>query len=332
MSVPNPFVSSGSCYFAPGQEVQEWLPCGNAELGDKTCCSRGDMCLSSKACYNQRFGITYLAGCSDPEYRHSSCPDKGAYRDQPWAGLVYCNGTSEQWVACKQSARPTTLTSADACWCPQTSRTVAFTDASVLDDVVRLPTALGGSVIWQPGYVPMPTQLDTAPTPTSEPLSNPTTTTAKVSTPRTSSASQATETDATEPITDTGMATSTKVGVGVGVGVGCMVLLGVLVYLFFAQRKMQRQYEERENSTENGKPYGDMRHIGALAEARTHAARPFSTMTELDGTPRPMSEKQHEYRESQYSQSYAAWTANQDAGRPGVRYESRSGPIAELPG
>lgn len=79
MSVLNPFISNGTCYFGPGkQAAEEWFPCGNAELGDKTCCQGGDMCLSSKACYNGRYGITYLAGCSDPEYQHPSCPDKGA--------------------------------------------------------------------------------------------------------------------------------------------------------------------------------------------------------------------------------------------------------------
>ncbi|TDZ71966.1 hypothetical protein CTRI78_v001475 [Colletotrichum trifolii] len=148
MNRANPFISNGTCYHSAGDKVDEWLPCGNAELGDKTCCQRGDLCLSSRACYNGRFGITYLAGCSDPEYAHESCPDKGPWSGQPWSGLVYCNGTSNEWVGCEQAARPTTLTSADACWCPQTSRTVAFADASVLEnvsDTARYSTDLDAS-------------------------------------------------------------------------------------------------------------------------------------------------------------------------------------------
>ncbi|KDN64658.1 hypothetical protein CSUB01_04296 [Colletotrichum sublineola] len=67
MSAPNPFIANGTCFHGPGKAVDEWFPCGNAVLGDKSCCQGGDMCLSSRACYNGRFGITYLAGCSDPE-------------------------------------------------------------------------------------------------------------------------------------------------------------------------------------------------------------------------------------------------------------------------
>ncbi|KAK1676097.1 hypothetical protein BDP55DRAFT_631786 [Colletotrichum godetiae] len=279
----NPYISNGTCYHGPGDEVGEWFPCGNADLGYKTCCQGGDMCLSSHACYNGRFGITYLAGCSDPDYRDSSCPDKGALSDQPWTGLVYCNGTSEEWVACKQSASPTTLTSADACWCPQTSRTVAFTDSSILQNVVQLPTALGGSVIWQPGYVPILTQPNTTPTPTSPASTTAqaqhptTTTTASSTTPQPTSA----ETSSTEETA--GMTTSTKVGLGVGIAGGCLVLMAALIYIWYSRRKWrQKGAVEWENTTEKGNT-----HEGGMAKPyEANSARPESDITELDGTSR----------------------------------------------
>ena len=82
MASSNPFISNGTCYVGPGVEAADaFFPCGNDALGHKTCCGAGDMCLSSRACFNQQHGLTYLLGCSDPLYSDPSCPDKGA-----WAG------------------------------------------------------------------------------------------------------------------------------------------------------------------------------------------------------------------------------------------------------
>ncbi|EFQ32486.1 hypothetical protein CGRA01v4_05921 [Colletotrichum graminicola] len=296
MSALNPFIANGTCFHGPDEAVEEWLPCGNVVFGDKSCCQAGDMCLSSRACYNGRFGITYLAGCSDPEYRHPSCPDKGAFSDQPWAGLVYCNGTSEEWVACEQSARPTTLTSADACWCPQTSRTVAFADAATLRNVVQLPTALGGSVIWQPGFVPMPTQPSGAAPPAATPTSDPMTTFAKITTTRaagSSSLPQATDTGTSPDGADAGLSTGATVGAAVGGTGGGVLLLAVIVYLCRKWRESRtRTPAEREHAEMDGTGPGLLEwkpgsrkssaRTGQTAELESPAAaRP---MSELDNT------------------------------------------------
>ncbi|KIW99713.1 uncharacterized protein Z518_11126 [Rhinocladiella mackenziei CBS 650.93] len=144
----NPDISNGTCYYANGEEApSRYIPCGNEALGHKPCCESLDMCLSSNACYNGQYGVTYLAGCTDPDYLDSKCPDKGDFADQTWAGLVYCNGTSNEWVACEDSG--STVSSPAPCWCPFTSRTVAFTDASRLNDIMSLPASLGASVSWK---------------------------------------------------------------------------------------------------------------------------------------------------------------------------------------
>jgi len=76
----NPFISNGTCYIGPSVRADaSFIPCGNDAYGHKTCCGINDVCLSSKACYNSAFGITYLLGCSDPEYKDSNCPKKGAF-------------------------------------------------------------------------------------------------------------------------------------------------------------------------------------------------------------------------------------------------------------
>lgn len=80
MSQPNAFISNGTCYVGPGARAADiFFPCGNDALGRKSCCQSGDMCLSSRACFNQRFGVTYLSGCSDPTFGDPACPDKGAF-------------------------------------------------------------------------------------------------------------------------------------------------------------------------------------------------------------------------------------------------------------
>ncbi|OQV05401.1 hypothetical protein CLAIMM_10152 [Cladophialophora immunda] len=145
----NPDISNGTCYYDDGMQADSrYIPCGNAALGHKSCCESLDMCLSSHACYNGQFGVTYLAGCTDSSYDDPVCPRKGDFQEQPWAGLVYCNGTSNEWVACEDEG--STVTTPLPCWCPETdSRTVAFTDSSVLTNVMSLPATVGGSVTWK---------------------------------------------------------------------------------------------------------------------------------------------------------------------------------------
>jgi hypothetical protein len=77
----NPYVSFGRCYFDDsGDEAPDrFIPCGNINFGNVTCCQSQDMCLSSNACYNPQYGMTYVAGCTDESYQDDSCPPKGPY-------------------------------------------------------------------------------------------------------------------------------------------------------------------------------------------------------------------------------------------------------------
>lgn len=81
MSDVDIFLSNGTCYYAPGQRADRaMIPCGNSHyFGPLTCCQQGDKCLASNACFNSEFGVTYLAGCSDPEYEDPSCPEKEGF-------------------------------------------------------------------------------------------------------------------------------------------------------------------------------------------------------------------------------------------------------------
>lgn len=82
MADPDPSVSNGTCFFMPAVYFlsdRSYIPCGNAAFGNIHCCQAGDHCLEEGACYNEEYGTTYLAGCTDFNYKDVSCPDKKAY-------------------------------------------------------------------------------------------------------------------------------------------------------------------------------------------------------------------------------------------------------------
>lgn len=78
----NILVSNGTCYSAAGDKLDDsFIPCGNAAFGPQTCCGAGDICLKNNACFGyhgEGYGsqLTYQAGCTDPEYKDQSCPNK----------------------------------------------------------------------------------------------------------------------------------------------------------------------------------------------------------------------------------------------------------------
>jgi len=77
----DPDISNGTCYYREGGRLSaRYIPCGNSALGHKTCCESLDMCLSSLSCYNGQYGVTYLAGCTDPDYQDAACPDKNPFQ------------------------------------------------------------------------------------------------------------------------------------------------------------------------------------------------------------------------------------------------------------
>ena len=76
----NPWISWGRCFFDNSAiSPSRYIPCGNSNFGHVPCCESGDMCLSSGACYNGQYGVTYLSGCTDRLYQDDDCPGKGSY-------------------------------------------------------------------------------------------------------------------------------------------------------------------------------------------------------------------------------------------------------------
>lgn len=221
-------------------------------------------------------GVTYLAGCTDPDYEDSACPDKGDFGgmycfpsskihvltmptlDQTWAGLVYCNGTSNEWVACQDSG--STISVPSSCWCPSTSRTVAFTDSPILNNIMSLPASQGSSVTWEDvsAYASAHSLTSTSSNPVASssnsltqilpPLSVSATLPSTVSPsgqsslPSSTAAIPPSSTSAAVASTRGGLNTGEKVGIALGSAAAAVILL--LLGLLAFRRMRQRQTEE----------------------------------------------------------------------------------------
>lgn len=247
MSSFNPLLSNGTCYFSAGKRSdQSFIPCGNDALGRITCCGVNDNCLGNQACFNGAFGLTYLAGCTDPEYKHDSCPSKGDLEDLPWTGLVYCNGTSNQWMACDEKNKPSALRRGDFCFCPSEteSRRVVFSAPSTLVNVASLPPKISSSVRFENGFVPIQEPGQTTVT------ILPPTGTAKNSPQETNPANRQGEAPSGES-DGGGLSTGAKAGIGAGVGAVALLALTALVLLFMRRRK-QAAGTANEEYPDNG--------------------------------------------------------------------------------
>lgn len=185
------FVSNGTCYLGRQDKSDPaMIPCGNDYFGHVACCQANDNCLESSVCFNGEFYVTYVAGCTDPEYQDASCPAKfddggewwGHERldfslprpttdtrcqpcltrtcahttDAPWLGMSWCDDDTDTWVLCDQHDHPGTIVSPGPCACPTASakRTMTLSQLSRINNVASLPSATGLSIAFEPGYYP----------------------------------------------------------------------------------------------------------------------------------------------------------------------------------
>ncbi|KAK1835035.1 hypothetical protein QBC39DRAFT_182936 [Podospora conica] len=351
MGDQNIFLSNGTCYTGPGQRLHEsFIPCGNAAFGHITCCGAGDNCLANDACWGIHgtgYGssLTYMAGCTDPEYKDPSCPKK--IIAQPWVALTHCESSPGVWAVCSQINNPTTLQPGASCSCTNTaSATIAFSDAAVLASSASLPRETGESIQYFAGYYP-----------TSPPGSGPTSGAGGGNTgggdsgnggqspSRTGPGSSSpTETGGSAPsdgngagnVNDgnsndpsqsgSGMSSRTKMAIGVGVGVGVAFLLVLFaVFLYRRQRRRATRGDEGIAKTSNPRtsaastaPTMSEADGQPISEADGKAARPWSMRSELEGSSVPAGGQPH----------HGFGAAKPD----GNHAEGGLSPVAELPG
>jgi hypothetical protein len=188
---------------------------------------------------------------------------RGSPPGDAWVGATYCNGTSNEWVGCENNRGPETVTTTNPCWCPETSRTVLFSDASVLANVVSLPTATGESLDWQGGFLPTNTEpistgsssggsgssgssdatstVETTITQATTSNGTPTTATSVISTAINTNENNSAGSSSSDSSSSSSLSTGAKVGIGIGAGLGFLLLLALLIWFFLRRRKSRMQ-------------------------------------------------------------------------------------------
>ena len=192
------------------------------------------------------------------------------HADQTWVGLVYCNGTSNQWTGCHESDDAETVTVPERCWCPETSPAVLFEDASVLENSMVLPTATGEIVSWFGGVGPV-TLSDSSTSSSKSTASKASAFTSSsngdIATSQATITSPANVTSAIAFPTPTSLSeqadlsTGAKVGIGVGAGIGGFALLIMLVLLIRrCLAKKDQEPEQEEEKAETSMGYAHVKH------------------------------------------------------------------------
>ncbi|EFX03871.1 hypothetical protein CMQ_799 [Grosmannia clavigera kw1407] len=278
-------MSDPPCYAAAGRRLDpRFLPCGNPALALQACCWQGDTCLVHGACFGVHDGsyITYLAGCTDADYGALACPPKGsdALADaDAWVGLAYCNGSSDQWQACRQPGRPTVLAAAGPCVCPsaKTDRTVGVAAGPTLPATASLPLLGSGTISWVPPYGQGSTSVSALSR--SGPMS------AFVSAPTAGSASS---TSTSNPSSTTSHPhTQLILGTCVGIG-GSLLTIAVLLAILAVRQWRRRLPAPRQTLTDKTLPplhpsyHPEPVSPLTVSELEPCPARPWSLRSELE--------------------------------------------------
>ncbi|KAH9898846.1 hypothetical protein F4778DRAFT_171805 [Xylariomycetidae sp. FL2044] len=253
-------ISNGSCYwnvYVLGAD--NFIPCGNVAGGSNyACCQAGDKCLSSNACFNTKYGSTYLYGCTDPGYSAPACPRKGNLTKQAVVGLTRCDVEDDsEWAGCEGDGDTDQLQPPDSDTCTCSSGDALFRDAPTLTDIAILPTSLGGTISWYKGH--SPTALDdtktTRSTTRSAPSSSSSSSSSSSQTIPTTSGNSATVSPTlffTSTLTGSAYSTPTssaptsslssgaKAGVGVGSVLGAALVAAVAYMAFLLRKRSQK--------------------------------------------------------------------------------------------
>ncbi|KAI0151988.1 hypothetical protein F4776DRAFT_658920 [Hypoxylon sp. NC0597] len=263
MNATDLYVSNGTCFFGPGQVADpKYIPCGNAALmGPQSCCYAGDYCLSSTACWNKQYVVTYVAGCTDTTFSSAKCTNKFDYPDQQYVAMARCEGDEvDLWSGCSKHKDWISIEKEPDCKCNASRPLIRNPNGkSTLDEIGSLPPTPEGTISFNPTAIPT--------------LSS--TTRDHTSVPETSSV--ATPSSTAIAGTSEGLSSGTKVGIGVGVGLGVPLLAALMFLGFILRRKKSKAAAASGPGTDpqNGTPHqGD--EVAAAQVLREKTASPES--------------------------------------------------------
>ncbi|KAK8101089.1 hypothetical protein PG999_011463 [Apiospora kogelbergensis] len=248
MADANLLISNGTCYMSANKEAyKDYIPCGNAASGQHyQCCSTGDTCLSSNACFNFDYRTTYLVGCTDESYKAGVCPNKGDYSNQQWVSLIHCDNSPERsldvgWFGCEEDLDKPYINSGNRdCLCSNRGdHSPLFFDGQILTNHANLPRTSGGTIAFSPGYTPTAAASN-------QPTKGSDGGTTVTSAPETSSGggSAATGSAAASTTNSGGPVLSKGALAGVSAGAGVVaILLVALVFLVLRYRRIKTKNE-----------------------------------------------------------------------------------------
>lgn len=152
-------------------------------------------------------------------------------------------------MGCEANRGVNTVTTARPCWCPATSRIVAFTDAAKLADRVSLGTATGESVDWKGGFLPTTNKPTTTPEATStEATSTDTTSPSSLTSSATKTPSQPTIPSSVGNGMQSSLGTNIKLAIGLGAGLGAAL---VLILALLAIRRHRKKAKNNSQLDQN---------------------------------------------------------------------------------
>ncbi|KAI1140561.1 hypothetical protein F5Y05DRAFT_378848 [Hypoxylon sp. FL0543] len=213
---------------------------------------------------------TYLAGCTDPEYKDPTCPNKGKFSSQQWVWIAPCEHKTYEWAACKETADIDVKL--PNCTC--TPSNLLLTATTTLHFHGMLPDNPGGKITWDNDFTPtvssnLPSKSTVNSTPTtvskttSPPTPSKTGTETVTSTPVSNSSSTLPLATSTSPdsspvilgssqpdsskstTSEPNLSASAQAGIGIGVGVGAVIVGGLIFLAFFLHKRNKEKHNSR---------------------------------------------------------------------------------------
>lgn len=167
-----------------------------------------------------------MAGCTDEDFTSPKCPGKGT-SEQQLLNLVQCADSESEdsvvWSTCSMPATRTEIGPPAACTCKDSDDGI-LTGPKSFSQVASLPTAVGETISFQPGYTPKTKGGGTTVTATAADGQLTTITSEPTAT-------------GTAAAGDTGLSKVTKAGIGVGVTALVAALLALAAFMFLRYRR-----------------------------------------------------------------------------------------------
>ncbi|RHZ63553.1 hypothetical protein CDV55_104941 [Aspergillus turcosus] len=220
---------TATCYWPNGDTDTNYTPCPNS----KSCCLKGEACLSNGLCYGATLNIAYRGACADKSWPAQDCPPVclDTIPDH-WANLYSCPNSSTNVFTCGYAGWATDVCSANlGQWkwvsgdvevakngdASSSASASASASASMVQDIITTTSSASST------GTPRGTYTGDIITTTGSATATATGTGTGTNTPKSSDGSIS--------------ATTLGAGLGVGLGVPLLVVSGLLIFFMRMRRR-----------------------------------------------------------------------------------------------